>query len=294
MKRIYILVLTLISLIHLGSKAQDLENYNLYAQNPGLYNPAFTVNPYFIKAHINSRLQWVGLDGAPRNYSFGVNMNFTPKMGVGVSAVKYSQGLTNNIKVTAAYGYQVNFSRKSVLKMGLKLGINNLGLSTSEAAFVDMSDEKLSQAYYNSTTLTTGFGFAYKYKYFTAQIIMPQIYELKALNLYSIAILAYHQKINRNWSFKPSIMVRKPEYSTMQYDINMAALWQNKLRVQLSFRSNRSLIFSLGLEAENYIIGYGYQVNSKPIGTGTAGSHELQIVYKFKRNSHRKLCPSYM
>ncbi|MBN2890888.1 MAG: PorP/SprF family type IX secretion system membrane protein [Bacteroidales bacterium] len=290
-KNIFISIFLILTFFTSITKAQELKNYNLYFQNPVLFNPAFAINDNFLTAYSNSHLQWASLIGAPRSYDIGASMNFFPNMGAGFSVTKTQHGLFNNLYANAKYGYQLKIGNEQFLKMGVSFGIASNKVISQNAENVDLSDVNLTSEYYNKTVFTSGVGFAYKIKDFNAQITMPQLFEYNALNMYSIGVFSYDYHFNDNLDFLPSVVLRGAKESPFQFDGNFGAKWRNMIWAQVGYRSSNSLIFSVGVDISNYSIGYAYQADMNPINTGSAGSHEIQIIFKLNNNDKSLITP---
>jgi len=105
-KKIFSILFILFVIFSGKMNSQELINYNLYTQNPYLYNPAYTIDKQMMSAYINSHIQWVGFDGAPRTNSVGINAPFAEDMGIGLSVYNNKQGLINNFNARLSYGYR--------------------------------------------------------------------------------------------------------------------------------------------------------------------------------------------
>lgn len=290
-KKILISLFALLLIFSSFSNAQELKNYNLYTQNPFLYNPAFAKNDNFLTAYTNTHLQWTSLNGAPKSYDLGASLNFFPNMGAGFSVTKTQHGLFNNIYVNLKYGYQIDLGTDQYLRMGASFGIANNSVLSQNAENVDLSDINLTSDYYNKTVFTTGVGFAYKNKAINAQLIMPQLFEYNSLNLYTIGVLGYDYSINDEIDIQPSVVVRGAKESPVQFDGNIAAKWKKMVWAQIGYRSSNSLIASVGVDIKNYSIGYAYQADMNPITSNSSGSHEIQLIYRFNNNDKTLLTP---
>jgi len=110
MKKIYLffaIALFFLLTSHSG-QAQNLTNYNLYMQNPVLYNPAFVKDGYKISAFLNNHTQWTGFDGAPKVNSFGLNACLKENMALGLLGLSSKQGITTSTTIYLNYGYRIN------------------------------------------------------------------------------------------------------------------------------------------------------------------------------------------
>ncbi|MBN2892895.1 MAG: PorP/SprF family type IX secretion system membrane protein [Bacteroidales bacterium] len=277
-KKIVIQIIAFITVFSSVLNAQELKNYNLYNQNPVLYNPAYAIGDNFLMAYSNSHLQWISMAGAPRTYDIGATMNFFPGMGAGFSVVSSQQGLFNNLYANLKYGYQLNFDENHYVKMGVSFGIINNRVLSQNAENVDLTDENLTGDYFNKTVFSSGFGLAYKFKDISAQIILPQLFEYNIANLYTIGVVAYDYHLNESWDIKPSVMFRGAKETPFQFDGNIGTTWNKTIWGQVGYRSNNSLIFGVGVNINSYSIGYAYQADMNPIASGSWGSHEIQLI----------------
>jgi len=290
-KKIFVSIISFVLLLSNLLDAQELKNYNLYNQNPFLYNPAYAINDDFLTAYTNSHIQWTSLDGAPRSYDLGATMSFFPNMGAGFSVIRTQLGLFNNLYASLKYGYQLNFGSDQYLRMGASFGIANYGVLSQNAQYVDLTDENLTSEYYNKTVFSSGVGFAYKYKDINAQVIIPQLFENNSMNLYTIGIFDYNYQLNDDFDLKPSVVVRGAAETPVQIDGNIAAKWKNSVWTQIGYRSSNSLVASVGVDINNYSVGYAYQADMNPIRSSSYGSHEIQLVYRFNNKDKTLITP---
>lgn len=288
-KKIFIQLFVIFTIISSVTNAQELKNYNLYNQNPLLYNPALAINDNFLMAYTNAHLQWMSLEGSPKSYDLGATMNFFPNMGAGITIASAKQGLLSNLYANMKYAYKIDISDEQYLKMGVSLGIANDRVLYQNAENVDLTDEHLTTDYYNKTVFTSGFGLYYNFKGFNAQIAMPQLFEYNALNIYTIGVLGYDYALNDDWVLKPSVMFRGAAESPFQFDGNIGAIWKEMVWGQVSYRSNNSIIAGVGVNFNNYAVGYAYQADMNPLISGSTGSHEIQLMFKFNNSENQPL-----
>ncbi len=118
--------------------------------------------------------------------------------------------------------------------------------------------------------------------------IFPQLYHRNAINYYTIGILAYNYEINPEWLVKPSVLVRGHRSSPVQSDLNVMGMWRKMVWVQIGYRTNKSMIFSLGVDIKNTEIDYAYQMNNNEVSNISDGTHEVQLVYNFGSKLFKK------
>jgi len=281
MKKINLIVSIAIVLLTISKvKSQDLTNYNLYVQNPVLYNPAYTIDNSKIRAFVNSHLQWIGFDGAPRTNTFGVYANPLKNMGFGLSVFNYKQGITSNTNVSLSYAYKAIFGEDSYLALGLSFGTLMDNLKTNEIVNSDLTDQTITNNYFKQNSFASRAGLAYHYKGFEAQIAMPQLYEHKKISDYMLSSFSYDFKLDNSWNLKPEFMYRSVNTSHAQYGVNLAATWQKAIWVQGGYQSNNSLLCGVGFNYLDFQIGYAYQAERSYISAAAIGTNEIQLVYR--------------
>jgi len=283
MRKLYLIVSLTIALLSIHQvKAQDLTNYDLYVQNPVLYNPAYTVDSVKMKAFLNSRLQWVGIDGAPRSNLFSIYGNFKNNMGVGISVSNFKQGLTSNTYVDINYGYRVHFAEDHYLTLGISLGTlsNNLDVSKVSSS-TDFTDQQLIDNSYKQLTISSKAGLSYVYKNFEVQVVMPQMLENNTVSNYTLGIIGYNFKLSPIVDLKLVSMIRGVSTSPAQIDFNAVGTWKKMVWFQASYRSNKSYLFAAGFNYKMISLGYASEINTNVYSVISKSSHEIQLIYSF-------------
>jgi type IX secretion system PorP/SprF family membrane protein len=284
-----ILLISLIAILACISniKAQELANYNLYIQNNYLYNPAYTLDKPNFSAFANSHLQWVGFEDAPRVNTFGIRGPIMKNTGIGLTISNNANGVANEFAIKVNYAFRAKFADDHYLQFGTGLGFMKDNLSGINE-FSDLSDNLITDEAFNGASFLAGVGMVYFFKNIEAQFIMPQIYHRKAINYYSIGILAYNYEISQDWFVKPSVLVRGNKTTPFQYDINIMGMWQKTVWAQAGYRTNNSIIFGLGVNYLGFELGYAYQMDNNEMSNVSGGTHEIQLIYNLKDNLFKK------
>ncbi|GAB4279889.1 MAG: hypothetical protein Kow0068_03970 [Marinilabiliales bacterium] len=282
MKTYYnILLLVLILALSLNIKAQNLTNYNLYTSNNLLYNPAGFIPSEKLVGFANYHSQWLNLSGAPSTQSVGLAYHKFSNMGFGVSLSNYTAGMLNTLTVLAGYGYKINFNDSSnFLNMGVALGVTNDVLKTSMAENIDINDIVLNNNYYNKTLFSSGFGIIYHYQNIETGIALPKLYDHNRLFNQTSGLLTYRYKFKDDFILMPSVFYNYVRDFQNILDFNLMTKWKENLWLQLGYRTNNSLLISLGTKFYRYEIAYAYEYNNSKLANVNYGSHELQLLYK--------------
>lgn len=139
--RIYILSV-LLSLAAAGS-AQDMDALlSHYWAMPTLYNSAATGNTDLLRIRGDARLQWLGIDNAPKTFTGSADMPIKigkKRIGVGVAVQQESLGLFSNLEA----GVQASYKFKllgGTLSVGLQGSYLNTKFKGSEVVLPDDDD----------------------------------------------------------------------------------------------------------------------------------------------------------
>ena len=123
MKRL-ILIFSIIS-AGLGLFAQQSPLYTQYMDNPFVINPAIPGTYNFYQMRLNSRLQWIGFDGAPVTNSlsfFGPFSSKSKDMGIGGTFFQDITGPTSRLGLRAAYAYNIAINSITRVSFGAAIG----------------------------------------------------------------------------------------------------------------------------------------------------------------------------
>ena len=280
----YLTILIILFLLSFSfqSKAQELTNYSLYQQNNYLFNPAITGNDGCINAFVNTRFQWVGINGAPAIYTFGMHGFLTKSMGLGIFIANDKHSNFNNLNAKLSYSYRVIFEKDHFLSFGAGLGIFNNSVVFDDVINYDPNDPLMSMDYYNKTLFSANAGIFYSFKKLELQFALPHLFHQNKANFFSLASIAYDVlSDNKEWDLKPMVMVQKPMVSSLQAEINLMGMWKETVWTSLAYRTDKTLIAGIGLNYKNIGIGYATQFGFSPYNNFSNGTHEIQLSVKF-------------
>lgn len=264
----------------LSMKAQDLTNYNLYVQNSYLHNPAYTVGNSKMNVFLNSHLQWMGFDGAPRVNTFGIHGPVFGNSALGLTVLSNQSGVFQQIGFKLNYGYMVHFSDTRKLRLGAHIGFNNDAIGNLSEQ-VNMTDVTLDDQNTKMNSFSSGFGFAYFLDDFEIAASMPQLSNRKEFNPYTIGMLAYTLETGSSVDLKPSVLMRAFGPTPAQFDINTTAIFQNTVWVQAGYRTSKSILFGAGMNMKGFDLAYIYQMDNGELSKMSNNTHEIQLMFGF-------------
>ena len=293
----FIFLAIVLSLINFrSSEAQQEPQYTQYMFNTVAVNPAYAGTRNALNILLLSRLQWSGMDGAPRTYDLTMH---TPlenyKMGLGLSVISDSYGPVKNLYVNLSYSYRVNLSGKLILSMGIKGGfyyyhVNLADLYTGETA----TDPVFSKDIEQSFKPNAGFGiYLYTDRYYFGASA-PKLFETdlngEQTTASSIEDLKRHYffmagavfNLSSEVKLKPSVITRVVEGAPFSTDAAAQFLFKDRLWAGGSYRLNDAIAILTGVQVTNQLmIGYSYDIPISDLKPFNNGSHEILISYDF-------------
>lgn len=320
--KIYILLLVATALLtaHFGAQAQTDAQFSQYYEMSSYYNPAAIGRTDFINIRGGARLQWIGVDHAPKSFFVTGDMPlklFGKRFGVGLVMGQESIGLFRNMNLNAQVAYKF---RKfgGEFTVGLGLGMYDQNFKGSETILPDDddfhqgTDQGIPTQDLHGTAFDLQAGIWYTHKYFWAGVSATHltsptvtlnsdtgdggasgenIFEFKAgRTLYFMAGGNIPIK-NTLFEMMPSVLV-KSDFTFTTAEITARARYKKLFSFGVGYRWNDAVTATLALEIKNFYVGYAYDYPVSSIAKASSGSHELVAGYRLKldlgdKNKHR-------
>ena len=163
MKKIIIIIFLLLLSIPVALGQQDAQ-YTQYMYNTISVNPGYAGSRDVLSLTGLHRTQWVGLRGAPRNFTFsGHSPLRNDKLGLGVSFVRDEIWIQDETYVDIDFSYTINTSQNGQLAFGLKAGAHLLNIDFSRTNPENSTDDDfdVSNNVDNKFSPNVGFGVYY-------------------------------------------------------------------------------------------------------------------------------------
>ncbi len=278
------------------ANAQQEPLYTQYMFNTISVNPGYTGTRNALNMVFLSRLQWVGLEGAPRTNTFSMHTPIlNQKMGVGFSVVDDNIGPVHNSYIAVDYAYKINLSSDIILSMGLKGGIYNyyaglqdvfLGNPNVDPSFYGNLEQKLQP--------NAGVGFyLYSNKYY-AGFSVPSIIEAtlsdyqesgttpNSLKRHYFIMGGYVFDLGTEWKFKPAFIEKIVTGAPISTDLTAHFIYHNTYWMGMTYRVGDAISLLLELQVtRQLLVGYSYDYTLSNISSYSNGSHEIIISYDF-------------
>lgn len=278
------------SLFTIGSFAQQIPIYTLFFNGYSLRNPATTGLFYQHNFASTGRIQWVGIDGAPKTanalYDFRWNKIHG---GIGVNHEIDKYGLYTHNKTNLNYAYHISFAENHKLSIGSSISFVNIMMDQLWIPPQSPDDNSLPKAG-SANMIDLNLGIMYKKDQFSAGFATNQVLESKAIidvndsTSYSyqnarhyFVHCDYSFDLNENLQLVPSLLIASVVYST-SVNVNLRAIYKKQFWIGSSYRTSYAVSFMAGVDLkQKYRICYAYDFVFGPFSEYTNGSHEVGI-----------------
>lgn len=301
--------------------AQTDVQLSQYYAVPSFYNPAAIGLTDNIQLRAGSRLQWVGIDNAPKAFLLTGNMPlklFGKRFGVGLMVQQESAGLFRNLMVGVQAGYKIKLW-KGELTASLQIGYANEVFKGSDVYVPDDddyhegSDEALPQTDLSGNALDLGVGVFYNHKWFWAGVSCTHVnsptitfsddngsttssgnggesaknYEFQLRRtLYFMGGSNIPIK-NTLFEVMPSVLV-KSDFSFTRAEVTGRVRYKKLFTAGVGYRFDDAIIATLAAEYKGFFIGYSFDYPTSAISKASSGSHEIMLGYNLKLNLSEK------
>lgn len=294
MKRIRLITLVSLALV-IGSvslKAQQRSIYSQYMFNGLSINPAYSATDIASNLSLHHREQWVGLDGAPRTSTLSF---YTP---TGYSSLSLGAMVDyDKIGVNSMFGGSISAAIKTQLAPDLFLaaGLNfGVDYDYSDLPSLPTTYDPLFAKVERDLNGYVGAGLILYSSKFYLGVSAPQVQNItfnqdinegreKNMFLRHFYVSGgYLLDVNQDVKLKPNFLLRFPEKSSMQYDINLSAYLFNRFWLGASWRSEESINVLFKYEfSPKFEFVYSYDILTGASSKVASGSHEIMLSYRF-------------
>ena len=308
----YLLFIVLIVTGVTGIRAQYDSQLSQYFMAMGYYNPAYAGVREDLNLLALSRLQWIGIEGAPKSFFIHADMPFKlgkTNHGVGLLIFTEGIGLFQNTHVNLQYAYKQKLLG-GTLSVGLQFGLVNQSFNGEKvfyptSQFHQQQDQAIPNVQVSGMGMDIGAGLYYTHKKFyvglgvthlnKAEVRLDEYSSMYLSSIYNLTGGYNIQLRNPLYELQPSVFF-KTDMQSFQADITARLVYNKMFNGGFSWRVNESVILLLGAKFGSFHVGYAYDFPTTPILKGTSGSHELMVSYKLKlkksksgKNKHKSV-----
>ncbi|WP_299840251.1 type IX secretion system membrane protein PorP/SprF [uncultured Tenacibaculum sp.] len=306
--RVYIQYLLLLNFLFIvTAQAQQYPQFTQYTYNMNIINPAYAGFKDALNVNVMGRTQWVGVEGAPKTGTLGINtpLGIRRNFGIGFSAIYNELG---PLKETHLYGdvaYKMSVSNNGLLSFGLKFGASIQSLNQSLLRF--NTSENFTNTIPNKTYANLGFGLFFSQEDFYVSLSLPNILSTNFFNVEST--LDSPEEVSRNSTvflgggyvftlsntvkLKPAMMFRYSSKIPVALDISSSVFINDKIEFGISHRIKESIALITALNVnKNIRIGYSYDFSTSN-AFNSNGSHEILLLYSVNLKDRERGAPIY-
>lgn len=307
-----------------AAKAQGDAMLSQYWALPTYYNPGAAGDTDNLRLRGGGRLQWIGIDNAPKTFVLAADMPFKllgKRFGAGLVAQQESMGLFRNLTVNAQIGYKLKLF-KGELTGSLQIGFLNEQFRGSEVYipsdddFHQPDDDAIPNRDVSGNALDLGLGLYYTHPKFWAGVSLlhansptvtftsegesasgsPSLpsgdgvakkYQFTAKRAAYFMAGSNIPVKNTLFEVIPSLIVRS-DFTFTDFELTGRLRYNKLFTAGIGYRYNDALSLMLGAEIKGIFIGYSYDYHTSDISKASSGSHEIVAGYNLKLDFSEK------
>ena len=299
--------LLLVVLFGIGLQAygQQDPQYTHYMYNTMSVNSGYAGSRGHFSTALLYRTQWVGLDGAPKTLSLGMDSPISKNIGVGLNIVHDVIGPSQETYFDGNFSYSIHLDDQNNKKLafGLKAGGRMLSIDWSKGTVEDDNDVTFSQ---NVSKLFPQIGAAVYYhtKKFYLGASVPTFflndhYDTISLSvaqerLHVFVIGGYVFDLNETLKFKPAFLVKAVSGAPLIFDVSANFLLKEKLSLGVAYRWDDSVAGLIGFQiTDRFNLGYSYDYTLTDLQQYNSGTHEFLLRYELISRDKKLISPRF-
>lgn len=266
-------------------------------------NPAATGNTDDIDIFLHGRIQWAGVDNGPKTTVLNVT-NYVEKIhsGMGFSMSYDHMGIghnTTNMKLV--YAYQIDFSERYLLSMGLGAGVQIGGFDYTANTMVDVNEYgNDTYPYEKDVRVSPDFdlGFEFSHPNWTVGLSMTHLLNKESTtfkngrHLYVYGIGDFH--VGEQVILAPVVNYFHHD-KTDVFEVGSLVYFKRMFWGGLSWRPDlhdkvnpSMLAITLGFELKKFRFGYSYDLGLGSNDKLPSNTHEVILSYGIAKKGKRK------
>lgn len=280
------------------ARAQQDVMISQYLFNGLLINPGYAGSHPYTSSSLLHRSQWNQFDGAPTTSVVAVDGALrNNSMGMGVLMLHDQIGLTTQTDVSLNFAYRMRLGAGR-LAFGLRGGLSNTRADLFAAETTDPGDPNYSENQQITQSVRFGFGMYYHLQRFYLGVSIPTLTVLgplaQTVDPHLLATAGVVLQASDGVMLKPSVLVKAVNGAPPQIDLNLHALFQEKIWVGAGWRTGDAIVGMMEIQVTPELrIGYARDFTLSEIRDYSSGSNELLIGFDFGQGITAKRSPRY-
>lgn len=296
-----------------GAAAQTDTQLTQHWALPSYYNPAAAGASDLLRIGLAGRLQWVGIEGAPKSALLAADAPLPVgkhTIGAGVTAQLEKVGLFSNLNAGIQGAWQIKLG-KGRLAAGIQLGYYSLRFEGSKVILPDGGEitegtEAMRDAAGSAFDLGIGLQFSLKNFYVgisAMHLLKPSVrFDASQGSESSTEAYEYETEIGRTLYFcaggniplanslfelHPSMLLAG-DLKTFRGEAALRVAYRKLIVAGAGYRWKDAVSVMLGMQFRNFFVGYAYDIPLSAVARAGSGSHEIVAGYSMKLNLGRK------
>ncbi|WP_210462199.1 PorP/SprF family type IX secretion system membrane protein [Rufibacter roseolus] len=230
----------------------------------------------------------------------------SPHHGIGAIVQVDQAGLLRTSSVNLVYAFHVPLTSTLNLSSGISAGVVRNSFNTSKARAINTSDAALlgDQVNMLKTDLSVGTWLYTRFAFLgvsAAHLInsgsdfrTPQDYSISGRLVPHYFVTGGYRFHIQDLTFTPSVLYKKASTGPEAIDLNMKAMYDERIWVGASYRNKDAVAFLFGLNVNHVLdFAYSYDLTTSGQNKTSAGSHEVMVGIKVN-NKLKVLCPQWV
>jgi type IX secretion system PorP/SprF family membrane protein len=270
----------------IGVFAQENSQYTQYMYNTSVLNPAYVGSREALSITGLSRMQWIGVEGAPKTMTFGVSSPLSERVGVGVSVIRNDVGPSNETLFSADFSYNVRLNYDYWLFFGLKANGALLNVDYTKLQLYNPGEAIFQNSISNNFSPNIGAGIYLMSRDSYIGISAPMLLDTKDFQPHKeiliqrrthYYLMAGHVfEVSDAVKFKPAVLVDFVAGNPLNANVSANFMFFDKLTLGASYRWNAAISGLAGFQiSKKLFAGYTYDADTMRLRNYNSGSHEL-------------------
>ncbi len=278
-----------------SSTAQQLPQLTQYQFNDYVVNPAVAGSRPFFELRTAHRYQWVGIQDAPRTFTFSGSSPIGEKMGVGGYLFTDIVGPTRRTGFQLSYAYHLRLTDDIKLSLAVSAGLLQFLIDGSKIQFHDPSDPVLDNQLRGDLMPDAKFAFYLYGKRFWFGATAPQLFHNKVYFLDPSATLSrmedhyyvtggYRIPLGTDWRIEPSFLLKYTTPVPVKLDLTATIRYKDTFWIGAGYRTNDAYSAMVGYWLKKtFQFGYSYDIITSNLRNYSTGSHEVMLAITLGR-----------
>jgi type IX secretion system PorP/SprF family membrane protein len=300
-----IILLLFMNFLLLSLSAQISPLYQEHFNYEQFINPAITGNNKMAIVNLSHKQFFYGIEGSPYSTCMATSMRlgsfdfYNPqkminttdffsrgRVGLGALMMQEKDGPLNSYYAQFNYAYFLPIKHaNSELSFGLSIQFINYYLNKDILKPVDSDDPKILNANKNSMIPESGCGVYYRDPQFYIGVsVNDLLLSKRPLNESNIFknkrdyfFMTGYKFFLKRFELEPSLYLAQIDENPFYYFSQLKLWYLNNNWFSIGYRSEKSIIFSLGIGLQRFSVSYAFERNVSDLGSYFNNSHEIMI-----------------